>query len=319
MATSLITGANGFVGQRLCAQMLARGWNVRGTIFPADAPAPTGIVAMPMQSIGPASDWTQALDGVDVVIHLAARVHVMKESVADPLHAFREVNVAGTERLARMAAAVGVKHFIFISSVKVNGEGKPLPYTEHDEPAPEDPYGISKWEAELVLRHIAAETGLKITILRLPLVYGPGVKANFLRLMGLVYRGIPLPLKNIDNKRSFIYLNNLVDAIMHCINRPEAFGKTYLVSDVENVSTPELIQCLAAALGKPARLLPLPQLLVRATGKLVGKSSSVERLLGSLSVDSSKIRQELGWRPPYTLHQGLQETASWYLSSHRIE
>lgn len=319
MAISLITGANGFVGQRLCAQMLARGWSVRGTIFPADALVPVGIVAMPMQSIGPASDWTQALDGVDVVIHLAARVHIMKESVSNPLHAFREVNVAGTERLARMAAAAGVKHFIFISSVKVNGEGKAAPYTELDDAAPEDAYGLSKWEAELALRHIANDSSLKITILRLPLVYGPGVKANFLRLMDSVYRGIPLPLKNIDNKRSFIYLDNLIDAILHCMNRPVAFGKTYFVSDSEAVSTQELIQRLAAALGKPARLLPVPLRLLRFAGQLLGKSSSVERLLGSLFVDISKIYQELGWRPPYTQIQGFQETADWYLRHRRFD
>lgn len=236
----------------------------------------------------------------------------MNDTATDPLSAFRQINVAGTERLARMAAINGVKRFVYVSSIKVNGEGCEKPFTEHDIPAPDDPYGVSKWEAEQTLHKVADDTGLEVVILRPPLVYGLEVKANFLSLLKLFDRAIPMPLSSINNLRSLICVENLVDAIITCITHPKAVGQTYLVSDGKDVSTPELIRRAAAALGRPARLFPFPPSLMRFVGKLFGKSDAVERLIGSLTIDSSKIRRELGWKPPYTMEQGLKETAEWF-------
>lgn len=314
MKRVLVTGANGFVGQALCKRLLKDGWKVMGVVRSPEGSASlaAGVISLITGAMGADTDWSESLTGVDTVVHLAARVHVMTDTALDPLAAFREVNVAGTECLARLAAKVGVRRFIYISSVKVNGEGRNVSYSEKDIPAPEDPYGVSKWEAEQALHKIAAETGLEIVILRPPLVYAPGVKANFLSLFKIVDRGIPLPLSGINNQRSFIYLGNLVDAIVTCINHPKASGQTYLVSDREDVSTPELIRRVAAALGRPARLFSFPLSLMRFAGKLFGKTDAVERLISSLTSDSSKIQRELNWRPPYTMEQGLRETAEWF-------
>jgi len=273
---------------------------------------PAGVEVVQIESIGAATDWSDALTGVDTVVHLAARVHVMNDISSDPLSAFRQVNVAGTERLARMAAQAGVRRFIYISSVKVNGEGCEKPFTERDIPVPEDPYGVSKWEAEQALQKISAETGLEVVIIRPPLVYGPGVKANFLSLFKIVVRGIPLPLSSIENLRSFIYIGNLVDAIIKCVEHPDAVNKTFLVSDGQDVSTPDLIRRTAKALELPARLFPVPVSFMRLAGKLSGKGGVVNRLMGSLIVDSTKIRRDLGWKPPFTLEEGLAETARWF-------
>jgi nucleoside-diphosphate-sugar epimerase len=261
------------------------------------------------------TDWTDALRGIDIIVHLAARVHMMHDTVVDPLAAFREVNVSGTERLIQMAAAARVKRLIYISSIKVNGEESSTPYTEQDIPNPQDAYAVSKWEAEQVLRQSTADTGVEVVIIRPPLVYGPGVKANFLQLIKIVNRGIPLPLSSVNNSRSVIYLGNLIDAIVACIDRPEAAGQTFLVSDGEDISTPELIRRVAAVLGKSPRLFPCPPMIMRLAGKLTGRFAEVERLLGSLTVDTSKIQRELGWKAPYTLEQGLRETAEWFLKS----
>ncbi len=314
MTNVLITGNTGFVGRVLSERMLACGWKVRGTVralSQLDA-LPAGVEGICIGSIASHTNWSAALTGIDTVVHLAARVHVMKESTADPMEAFRKVNVIGTERLARMAAAVGVRRFVYLSSVKVNGEGKDAFYTEQDEAGPEDPYGTSKWEAEQVLRLVAEETGLEVVILRSPLVYGPGVKANFLNLLKLVQSGFPIPFLHIVNRRSLIYLGNLVDAIVACVTNPKASGQTYLVSDGEDVSSPELVRRVASALGRPARLIQFPLYLIHLAGKLTGKSSEVNRLLGSLVVDSSKIRRDLGWNQPYSMAQGLKETADWF-------
>jgi len=310
----LVTGATGFVGRRLCERMLVDGWQVRGTLRTSkDATSlPAGVDAVQIQSIGHDTNWSSAMSGIDTVVHLAARVHVMHDTASDPLEAFREVNAHGTERLARMAADCSVRRFIYLSSVKVNGEGNNVPYTERDTPSPEDPYSVSKWEAEQALQRVAAETGLEVGILRPPLVYGPRVKANFLRMIEVIERGIPLPLASINNRRSFIYLGNLVDAIVTSINHPKAARQTYLVSDGEDVSTQELIRRVADALGRPARLFPFPPSFMKLAGSIIGKSDAVERLLGSLVVDSSKIRRELGWMPPYTMEEGLEETAGWF-------
>ncbi len=263
--------------------------------------------------IGTATDWSEALVGVDCVVHLAARTHVMRDTTADPLAKYRRVNVEATMALARAAAAARIRRLVFLSSIKVNGERTANnPFTEDDAPRPEDAYGISKWEAEQALWEIAGETKLEVVVLRAPLVYGPGVKGNFLRLMNAIARGVPLPLASVHNHRSLIYVGNLVAALRCCIERPAAAGKTFLVADDADVSTPELIRAIAAALDVPARLVPFPPALLYAVATLLGKTASVSRLTGSLQLDSRRIRHELGWRPEYALKQGLAETAQWY-------
>lgn len=312
----LVTGANGFIGRALCSRMLTDGWQVKGTVRSIEQmkKLPAIVDYIQIESIDSETDWATALEQVDTVVHLAARAHVMNETHKSPLSEFRRINTEGTKHLAQMAAEAGIKRFVFLSSVKVNGEGSEMPYTEKDEPSPIDPYGISKWEAEQALRKISSDTGLEIAVIRPPLVYGPGVKANFLRLLQLVEHGIPLPLASISNRRSLIYLGNLVDVIATCISHPKAAGQTYLVSDGEDISTSELIQRLAQAMGVSARLIPFPPALLRLAGKITGKSAELERLLGSMRIDSLKIRNELGWTPPYATQQGIKETVDWYLS-----
>jgi len=258
--------------------------------------------------------WADALCDVDVVIHLAARVHVMREKAADPLAEFLQVNLHGTSNLARQAACFGVKRFVYVSSVKVNGEqtSATQSFTELDEPSPQDFYSISKWQAEQALWRIAQETGLEIVVVRPPLVYGPGVKGNFAQMLAVIAKRFPLPLASVYNRRSLIYVENLVDALIVCATHPVAAGQTYLVCDGEDISTPDLLRQLGDAMGCPAHMLPFPPSWLRMLGKLSGKSEQVERLLGSLQVDSGKIRRDLNWFPPYTLQQGLQATAESY-------
>lgn len=317
----LITGANGFVGQALCHELLRRGHPVIAATRHAWADAssqPGALTGVAIGEVDERTAWGHALHGVNVVIHLAARVHVMQETAQDPLTEFRRVNVQGTEHLARMAAAAGVKRFVYVSSIKVNGEETATGqrYTERDLPQPQDPYGISKWEAEQALHRIAQETGLEVVIVRPPLVYGPGVKGNFAHMMRVLARGWPLPLASVSNRRDLLYLGNLVDALILCATHPAAAGHTYLLSDGEPISTPRLLRELATALHVPSRLLPMPPSLLRLLGGLTGKSEQVERLLGSLQLDAGKIRADLGWAPPYTLQQGLRATAEYY-RSHR--
>ncbi len=305
----LVTGATGFIGSALLAALQGRA--VRRALRQPAAEALPGDVIV--GDINPDTDWGAALAGVDCVVHLAARTHVMKEDAADPLTAYRRINVGATRRLAQQAAAAEVRRFVFLSSIKVNGEATPeRPFTESDAPAPQDAYGISKREAEDVLRKIGADTGMEIVILRPPLVYGPGVKGNFLRLLQLIHRGIPLPLAAVRNRRSLIHVANLADAIVAGMDAPAATGKTFLVSDGEDVSTPELIRKLAAGMGRPARLLPCPVALLELGAALIGQSDTVARLTGSLRVDAADIRNTLGWRPRIPLDQGLIDTARWY-------
>jgi len=310
----LITGATGFVGSSLITRLLQE--KVRLTTAVLDGEdighLPTDIKRVIVQPLSELSDYSTALQHVDIVIHLAARVHIMQDSAMDPLQEFRRVNLQGTERLARQAAQAGVKRFVFISTVKVHGEETTTPYREDSPVTPLDPYGISKAEAETMLRHIAEEAGLEVVIVRPPLAYGPGVKANFRQLMSVISRGVPLPFASIRNRRSLIFVENLVDALTCCAIHPKAAGQTFLVSDGVDISTPELIRSVAAALERPVRLLPFPPSLLRLAGRLIGKSAEVDRLLGSLTVDTSKIRRELDWKPPYTMEQGLKETAEWF-------
>lgn len=312
--TILITGADGFIGRALCDVMTAFGWTVHASVRTNVhvSNLSTSVKVVKIDSIDGDTDWSHCLRGIDAIIHLAARVHVMHNHSSVPCSEFRKVNVAGTACLARQAASAGVRRIIYMSSIKVNGEGSAVPYTENDIPSPHDPYGQSKWEAEQALSEISRLSGIEVVILRLPLVYGPSVKANFLQLMKTVNAGFPLPLANIHNKRSMIYLKNLIDAIMTCITHPKAIGQTYLVSDGVDISTPELIQRLAVALGTTTRLLPFPPMIIRLVSKLLGKSEEVERLLGSLTVNTTKIQRELVWKPPYTIEQGLKETAEWF-------
>lgn len=254
----------------------------------------------------------QRLRGVEVIVHLAARVLVMADSVVDPLHEFRKVNVVWTERLARAAASEDVRRFVYVSSIKVNGEQSIIPFTEQDSPNPQDPYGASKWEAEQALAAVSSQMGLETIVIRSPLVYGPGVGGNFLQLLNLLAKGLPLPLAGVENRRSLIYRENLVDALSRCVYDKLAAGRTYLVSDGEDLSTPELIRRLGKALGLSARLWPLPLSILHGFGQLVGKQVVVDRLLKSLQVDSSKIRRELDWHPPFTVDQGLAATATWF-------
>jgi len=313
----LITGGTGFVGTALLKRLGQEEGCVSVAVLAGERtdhlPPTVGKIVVP--PLSGTAEYGAALQGIDIVVHLAARVHVMQDAVANPLEEFRKVNVTGTERLARQAAAAGVRRLVFMSSVKVNGEGRRDAYCEEDPPAPADPYGISKWEAETVLADIAKETGLEVVCIRSPLVYGPGVKANFLNMLKVIAKGLPLPLASVVNQRSLIYVGNLADALTTCAKHPAAAGQTYLLSDGEDVSTPELIRRTAKALDAPARLFPVPSGCMCLAGKLVGKSDAVERLLGSLTVDSRKIRRELGWLPPFSLDQGLAETAKWFLSS----
>ena len=309
----LVTGASGFVGSALCSHLVSRDFDTIATVRNLPDALVPRVDYRIVTKLDAATDWHDALAGVQTVIHCAARVHVMRDHAQDPLTEFRRVNTLGTETLARAAARSGVKRLVFLSSIKVNGESAltSAPFDQTSPAKPQDPYAISKWEAEQALTRVSAETGLEIVVLRCPLVYGPGVKGNFLRLLQAVDYGIPLPLALARNRRSLIYLNNLTDAITTCLTHPAAAGKTYLVSDGEDVSTAELIARIAQALGKPSRLWPCPLGLMELAGKLTGKSDEIARLLGSLCVDSNKIRSELDWTPPYTLEQGLAETARW--------
>lgn len=315
-ARAMVTGANGFVGRSLCPVLKDAGFFVRAAVRGAGGREPLGGDVMSVGDIGPETTWDKALVDVDVVVHLAARVHVLRETLEDPEDECRRVNVLGTERLAHHAARAGVKRLVYVSTTGVNGSSTAGPaVTETSTPSPANAYARSKWEAEKVLSRIAGETGLEVVILRPPLIYGPGVKANFLRLMGLVYRGLPLPLGSINNRRSLLYVGNLTDAILECVHAPEAAGETFLLSDGEDVSTPELARRIRVALGSGSRILPFPPAALRMAGRLVGKSSSIEPLLESMVVDTAKIRNTLGWRPPYTMDHGLRETARWFKSS----
>lgn len=308
-----VTGAAGFVGQALSRRLLPTGKKVVAAVRSAPGRIhATEIVHV--GDIGSSTVWGRALLGVDAVVHLAARVHDVAGHAR--LADYREVNSLGTIHLARAAAEAGVRRFVFLSSVKVNGETtRGLPFTADTAPNPRDFYAISKWEAEQALQRIASESGMDVVILRPPLVYGPNVKANFLRLLRWVDMGIPFPLGAVDNRRSMIYLRNLVDVLIACLEHPAAAGNTYLVSDGEDVSVPDLLRGIAAVMGKSVRLWNCPEKLLRLMAQCVGKSAEANRLLDSLQVDSSKIRRELSWTPPFSVQQGIQETVEWYMNA----
>ena len=298
----LVTGANGFVGQNLSNQLEAGGHDVIRAVRKKTDSQETSV-----GNIGADTDWLDKLYDVECVIHCAARVHVMKEMHAEALAAYRSVNLDGTRRLAEQAAQSGVRRFIYLSTIKVNGEQTELakPFSVSDAVAPVDSYAISKWEAEQALFEISRSTGLEVVILRPPLVYGPGVKGNFFSLVSLISKGIPLPLGAIDNKRSLVGLDNLLDLIIRCINHPAAVGQVFLVSDGQDLSTPELISYLAESMGKKIWLIPVPKTYLLLLGKMTGRLSQVQRLVGSLQVDITKTCELLDWTPPLSVSEGL--------------
>lgn len=305
----LVTGANGFVGNAVLRRLRAMSSvQTVGSVRQNGSFVDMGAAVVAVGELSAQTDWSEALVGVQAVVHTAARVHVMKDTAIDPLAEFRIVNVDGTLNLARQAAAVGVKRFVFLSSVKVNGEATESGrlFREDCKPAPLDPYAISKMDAENVLKESASRTGMQFVIIRPPLVYGPGVKANFGRLICIVKRGWPLPLGAVQNQRSLLALDNLVDFIVLCISHPLAANQTFLVSDGKDMSTSDLVRGMAHAAGIPARLLPVPVSVLQAGAKLLGKRDLVQRLCGNLQVDISKARTLLGWAPPVDVKEGLR-------------
>ena len=304
----LVTGANGFVGNAVCKQAVSNGHAVRGA-FRIAGDIPNSIDPFVVSNINCSTEWGIPLREVNAVVHLAARVHVMQDTEADPLAAFRAVNVEGTLNFARQAAAFGVRRFVFVSSVKVNGE-RTLPgraLTEADASNPQDAYGQSKYEAEQGLRQLSADTGMEVVIIRPPLVYGPGAKANFAALMRVVQRGWPLPLGAVHNQRSLVALDNLVDFIFTCIANPLAANQTFFVSDGQDLSTTDLVRGMARVAGVPARLLPVPVWVLNKGASLIGKGEEIQRLCGNLQVDISKARSLLGWVPPVSVEEGLRQ------------
>lgn len=311
----LITGATGFVGSHLLQMALAQN---REVVCPVRSGSSSSDLKNPtVGNIDRNTDWQTHLTDVHTVIHCAARVHVMNDTEADPLTAFREVNLYGTLRLAEQAAAAGVSQFIYLSSVKVNGEmTEPgQAFTESDLPQASDPYGISKQEAEAAIMALGQRTGMAITIIRPPLVYGKGVAANFLSLLIWVKKQIPLPLGSIHNQRSFVFVKNLTDFILHCVQNPLAYHQTFLISDGKDLSTTELLREAAKALEVPSRLLPFPAGLINFAARAIGKKNIADRLCQSLRVDSSKARDHMQWTPPYSVQQGLRESAANLVST----
>lgn len=315
MTRILVTGADGFVGRAVCLALadenhaVIAGSRQGGAVAGATELRPMGELADATPT-----DYDRWVGDVDAIVHLAARAHVMDDRAADPLAAFRRINVDATRLLADAARRAGIRRLLFLSSAKVNGEATmDTPFTEEDPPGPDDSYGQSKWEAERILRDSATDGPLETVILRPPLVYGPGVRANFLSLLKLCDTGLPLPFGGLTkNRRSLIYVKNLALAICHTIDHPAAGGKTYLVSDGPAVSTADLVGTIRMALGRPARLIHLPPTVCRGILTCAGKGAAADRLIGSLVVDDSRIRQELDWQPPFSFQAGMRETIDWY-------
>jgi nucleoside-diphosphate-sugar epimerase len=323
MERVLVTGASGFIGKALCRCLLDKGFAVTAVFrtelayrkFKAEFNSTSELFSYKITGqVENNINWSSLFENINSIVHLAARVHVTNETARDPLTEFRKINVIATENIANAAAQAGVKRFVFLSSIGVNGQVTPygVAFTEADTPNPQTYYAQTKWEAEQKLRAIEKNTGLKVVNIRSPLVYGYGGKGNFTSLLQAVKRGIPLPLKSINNQRSFIYLGNLCDAIVTCVTHEKAAGNTYVVCDKEIVSTPGLISLLAEVMGKSPRLLPFPPYVMYLAANILKKTAIIERLTGSLTVDSSKIAREIHWYPPYSLYEGLQRDFSQF-------
>lgn len=311
--TVLVTGANGFIGKELCSLLVNRGFSVAAAVRSAAVTPLSGVRMCVVGDIGGDTDWGRHLEGVDAVVHLAGRAHRLSDLNGRCGPELWKVNRDGAVELGRQSLRHGVSRFIYLSSAKVHGtKTNGSPFRAADAPCPEDEYARVKLEAEQGLAALAAKSPMGLTVLRPPLVYGPEVRANFLRLLRMVSRGVPLPLGGVRNARSLIFIGNLADAVVTCLVHPKAPGKTFLLSDGHDLSTPELIRLLARAMGRPARLFPAPQGLVRAGAGLVGLSRSLPTLLESFQVDGEDIRATLDWTPPLTVEQGLSETAYWF-------
>ncbi len=315
MNSVFVTGASGFVGRALVERLVADNTPCVAAVRRHVDSIPASVKTVNFDALDESFDWSTALVGQAVVVHCAARVHVMNDTVADPLAEFRKVNVGGTLHLAAQAAAAGVKRFVFVSSIKVNGDGTQpgSPYTADDVPGPTDPYGVSKREAEDGLRALAEKTGMEVVIIRPVLVYGPGVKANFLSMMRWLDKGVPLPFGAIGNSRSLVAIDNLVDLIVTCITHPAAANQTFLASDGQDLSTTGLLTKMAEALNKRAYLLPVPGFMLKVAAAAVGKKDLSQRLLGSLQVDIAKTKALLQWQPPVSVDAALRATALHYL------
>ena len=304
----LVTGVSGFVGKRLHSTLISLGYPVRAVIRTSEPNLNKDYSDFfIVNEIGKNTDWEMAMNGVETIIHLAARVHVMNEVSSDPYYEFHKINVEGTIALAKKAAYAGVKRFIFLSSVKVNGESTSdaRPFNEIVEPRPKDWYAKSKNEAEIELRKLAEICGMEVVIIRSPLVYGREAKGNMSLLMSFIRFRIPLPLASIDNKRSLIGLDNLVDFIITCINHPKAANQTFLVSDDQDVSTANLIKMIASAIGIRPILFPLPIRVLFILAVILRKNDFFDRLTGSLQIDISKAKKLLNWKPPFSLSQSI--------------
>lgn len=311
----LVTGASGFIGLPLCRRLVQQGWLVRAGLRSEDKAGvlPTGVEPVVVGDLAARMDWGQALEGVQVVVHLAALVHQMGTSSPDLRTRYRNINTLATVSLAEAAARAGVRRFIFMSTIKVNGEYTgAAPFTEDDPPAPADHYARSKWEAEKGLRHIGERSGMEWVALRPPLVYGPAVGANFLKLLRWVDRGLPLPFRMTDNRRSLISELNLTDAVLCAATHPAAANQVFLCSDGEALSTSQLVVKIANALGKPARLFPMPKTALLCLAGVMRQQAAVQRLTASLEVSGSKLRRLLEWHPPEIVDQGIARTVEWY-------
>jgi UDP-N-acetyl-alpha-D-quinovosamine dehydrogenase len=316
----LVTGATGFVGQVVVEKLITAGHDVRACSRRHAINFHSSVDVIQSGDLSGDTDWNRVLQDVNIVIHLAARVHMMADLANDPLTEFREVNTDATLNLARKIAEAGVKRFVFISSIKVNGEdtNNGSKFSPDDVHVPTDPYGLSKYEAEQGLLALAKETGMEVVIIRPPLVYGPSVRANFLSMMKWINKGVPLPLGAVHNQRSLVALDNLVSFIIHCANHPKAANEIFLISDNEDVSTTELLNKVANAFGKKALLLPIPVSWMRFVANLIGKAGVADRLFGSLQVDSSKARELLNWKPVITMDEQMKKTAEAYLNEKTV-